>query len=231
MIGHFWTPAEDAILREHFPATGSRAVAELTGKSRGAVRLRAQRLHVETRPRWTDQQDSVLRDMWGVCPIRDILVAVPHTTAAIHRRASRLGIGQGCPVGYEYVQVAARRSGFGAAHLRRILKWAGVTVHRAMVRHPDDVRCPRHYVDPRLVDNAVADWLQTETPAVAAKRYGLGERRLRVWLREAAAAGVEMPRDPARGRCRWWIPSATIDAVVAARGWRPVRAEKIRRVA
>jgi hypothetical protein len=235
MHGKLWTAEEDDVLRAFYPTGASLVVAEKTGRDRAAVRLRARRLGVKVRPRWSAAEDGLLRDMWGHFPIGAIAAATAHSVLATYKRAAAMSLGRGCPVGFEYLQAAADRAGYSASQLRRILRWAGVPLHRAMVRRPE-VPGAKHFVDPALVDNAVADWHKTETPAVAAKRYGVAGNGLRRRLREAHASGLAMPRDPAKpgGRRHWRVPSETIDAIAAQHGWRPVskvRAEKMRRVA
>jgi hypothetical protein len=236
MKGAFWTAAEDAILREHYPTGNTRMIAELTGKSRVAIRMRAARLGIQCRPRWSLDADRNLRDVWGHVRMVEAVASTGHTRVAVYKRAAQLGLGCGCPVGYEYLTSSARRVGVAPAMLRRILNWAGVAAHRALVHATGAASYRHHYVDPALVNAAVADWLKTETPADAARRYGTYPQKVRAWLRAAKGAGVEMPLDPSGpgGRREWRIPSETIDAVVARHGWRPIgkaREEKMRRCA
>jgi hypothetical protein len=66
MRGRHWTPEEDDILRAHYPRGGAVAVAQLTGRTRGACVDRAYCLGVRfsgCTDVWTAQQDAALVSM------------------------------------------------------------------------------------------------------------------------------------------------------------------------
>ena len=98
-----WAPAEDAIVRAHYPGEGAKATSRLLpGRTREAVTRRARRLGVlrdgyneRERRLWTWREDMVLRDLWPTTPASRIaeMGALPGRTAAdMRRRASRLGV-------------------------------------------------------------------------------------------------------------------------------------------
>jgi hypothetical protein len=98
-----WAPAEDAIVRAHYPGEGAVATARLLpGRTREAVTRRARRLGVlrdgyneHERHLWTWREDMVLRDLWPTTTASRIVEmgALPgRTVADMRRRASRLRV-------------------------------------------------------------------------------------------------------------------------------------------
>lgn len=160
---------------------------------------------------WTEEDDARLRLVWGERTTPGVARAMGRTTTAVYFRAVRIGLPVGCPQGKEYLTHAARRAGFTLKTLRRILERASVAM-RAAMSMPRGRRTGRHHfvVDPQDVDDAVADHMACETPSRASERHRV---RVATLTQLLAAAGHVRPQ---RGR-RWLVPSATIDAVMAAR--------------
>jgi hypothetical protein len=213
-----WSAAEDAIIREHYPAGGSRAVQERIGKGRGrsAIMHRARAIGVSSRPAWTPRADRRLTFLWGGPRISLGAIAkqLGHTPGSVYRRAVALGLGAGCPNGFEYLTSAARRTNFHVVSLRKILAWDRVRI--CLVRSdPSKKRetARRHFVDSEQVDRAIARWMTCETLSEASRSRGVHDETLRKYLVED---GVIEDRHGVP-RTRWRIPSLEIDRVVAAR--------------
>jgi phage antirepressor YoqD-like protein len=216
-FGRAWTSAEDAALREHYVASGAAHVAELVGRSTCSVRHRAQVLGLKSRARWTSRDDALLRELWGHAPIGDIATRLGRPEIGVYHRAAHiLHLCVGAPQGLELLSHAAARTGYDCTSLRRVLRAAGVEVHR-----PSRSRIGargRRFVDTYDVDRAVEAWLATEDVHVAARRHGQLGETVRRWLLDAIASGAkDIPPPPRRSRFRWRVPSAVIDRVVAER--------------
>jgi hypothetical protein len=222
-----WTPAEDAVLREHYASDWRRAAALLPHRSRSALALRAMRLGVTSRHRWTAEEDALLWKNWGHLPLGEVARIVGRSEVMTCVRAAKLGLGRGCPVGFEYFSAAVKRTGYTHVALHAILRFAGVRPIAAQSLTYGDSPT-RHYVDPFDVDRAIAKWQSTESLAYAASRRGLAPVTLRKWLRDAVACGVAVP--PRRQGRYWRIPSETIDAVVADRRGKETLAAAARRL-
>ena len=186
-----WEPREIETLRESYARGGIEAArVALPYRSASALFHKAERVHVMRRRRWTIEDDARLRRLWDAeTTLRQIAKQMGRSEATTYWRAQKLGLKLGCPDGWEYLTHAAKRAGFGTVQLRRILRWAGVAIRRAITR-PGAKRRGRpgagrltYVVAPGDVDAAVESWLETETLERAARRNGIcGEtlaRRLR----------------------------------------------------
>ncbi len=169
------------------------------------------------KPRWTPRDDERLRFFWSTpATVAELCQKLGRSPQGVCRRARQLGLQQRVPPGYEFFTHSAKRTGFDARTLRRILQWAGVPLHA--VRSYEMRRRPRQrrqkapfrqvYVEPFDVDVAVERWLRTETPGEAGGRIGVDGRTVRGWLR---AAGVE--GEPDRRR-QWRVDSEILERVV-----------------
>lgn len=229
MPGAAYTPAEDALLREHYGKLKPAEMAALLGRSYSSVVCRVSILGIYRRPRWTESEDAIIRNNWGYHPLSRIAKLVGRSAVSVYWRAKQIGLRPGCPNGFEYFAHAAERTGYTRTQLRAILDAAGVQLKRSVCRPDCKSTRPHRFVDPLDVDDAVAKWHALELAEAAARRLNLKPRTLRRWLREARAAGVEMPAEPER-QAHWWrIPTATIDSVVAERRRHETVAEAARR--
>jgi hypothetical protein len=122
----------------------------------------------------------------------------------------------GAPQGTEYLSDAADRCGYDTTTLRRILAWHGVKLRRSMSRPTGAKRC-YHVVDPFDCEEAVAAWVRSEDLAQGAARHELNPEVLGWWLDKARGQGFDVPARPRGHKCRWRLPMALVDAVVA---WR-----------
>lgn len=207
-FGKTWTRAEDDTIRELAPEQEASDVAVALGRSVSAVFHRMARLGIQKRRRWTKADEAALEAMWGHA-LPTIARALKRTVITVYWRAQRLGLGLGCPDGYEYLSAAALRCGYCASQLRRILRWAGVAVRKSVTRYQS--RRTFHWVDPFEVDEAVRRWHETETLNAAARRHSLHSTSLEVRLR---MVGAPLPPKPGK-KLHWRIPSATVDLAVA----------------
>lgn len=129
--------------------------------------------------------------------------------SAVARMAERLGLGQGCPRGYEYVSEAAERCGYTRRQMVLILAFGGVRMRLPSSRRARTGHRAQRVVDPTDVDEAVALWCSTETISEAAQR----NRVSRFVLERLVLADERTP--PRNGRHRLRVPSWILDELAA----------------
>lgn len=214
-FGAPWSAEADALLRFTYGKLSPTEIGLQVARSASAVMHRAQRLGLQTHRRWTRDDDQELRALWGEVALRTIASRLKRTPAAVFARAQvALRLPLGCPQGHEYLTHAAKRTGYTAGQLRRILAWAGVKLRPSMSR-PTEARRHYHTVDPFDVDDAVGRWLENETVESGARRHGLIGATLAAWLRLARRqTDIRIPDEPRERKAHWRVPSSTIDAVV-----------------
>jgi len=211
-----WTATEIAFLRDHYLVDGATRIARDLDRTFSSVANRARRLGLLRKRRWTRGDDLKLELLWDTTTLRGLSKKLGRTQATIYARAQKLGLGLGCPNGFEYLTAAAERTGFDTGQLRVVLRAAGVKVRVAMARPgPRQSKRKYHYVPPEAVDEAVALWNRSETIESAARRHGVCGDSIRRWLDEARAAGASIPAEPTQRKARWRLPSDLIDRVVA----------------
>lgn len=207
-----WTDAETEALRAVYPKGADALVAALPGRTLSAIRQHAMKIGVRVSPHWSPEDDKKLLFLWETgLRLYAIANRLDRRPQSVYWRARHLGLGIGCPQGYEYFSAAAERTGFYPPTLRRILNAAGVKLHMALST-PNVPRnlWRRHFVDPDEVDAAVTAWMKTEEVGAAARVRGMCAHTLQRWLREAGVIG------PRRKRCRTPQRAATevIDRVI-----------------
>ena len=167
--------------------------------------------------RWTQAEDRTLLAEWsevGPRRLRELLGG--RTWAGIVARARKLGLHVGRMQGWETLREAAARTGMEGITLRRLLARHRVEPVRSRTRQREETRL--RFYRPEDIDAAVErDVREMEIPCAAARRRGVAVEVLYRWLRED---GALPPRRPA-ARAHHYVPSATIDAVLARHGWRP----------
>lgn len=228
-FGVLWTPEEDSVIRSSYGRRRAADIARTLGRSFAATTKRARRLGLQTHKRWTKADIEFLNDYWGHKTLAQLSKEMGRTKAAIYQRANESGLDLGVPDGYEYLTDAAERTGFAPGQLRDILKAAGATL-RITTSRPTRAKRHYHMVDTVDVDEAVEKWLACEETHPAAEARGICGDTLRRWLRDAIAAGFEVPPEPTLAKARWRVPSKTIDAVIAWRGKHESLSEAARRV-
>lgn len=164
---------------------------------------------------WTSHEEDRLRMSWGVHEIAHIANELGRTPYAIYLKASELGLGLGCPQGFEHIATSAKRTGYAPATLLKILHWARVRT-RAAASHPDGPTY-RLIVDPSDVDEAARKWCSMETVRDAARRAGWQHERLRRAVLDAIASGELSVIDGHGHRRQWRLAPADVDRIVAAR--------------
>lgn len=210
-----WTTAQDTILRERYVRDGATACAHALGRSFASVTRRAQCLGLRRVPRWTPKEDGRLQVLWGIHPLPKIAEELGRTPEGVYWRARVIGLGLGCPQGFEYLSDAAVRTGYHVKSLRKILIWAHVHIFRSASRKRRPTGPGGHWiVEPLDVDEAVQQWLATEALECAARRYGVCSRVLARLLDEAIARGDT--RVPARPRFKrhWRIPTVLVNELL-----------------
>lgn len=210
-----WTGLDDQKLTEAYTRAGVRAAASaLPKRSKCAILHRAQRLGLQRRRRWTPEDDQHLTALWGTMSLGWVARELKRTAITTYWRAQKIGLPLGCPQGHEYLQHAAKRTGYYSGQLRDILKAHGVKIWLSMAR-PNAGKRRFHTVDPLDVDDAIAKWHETEIVSCAAEARGIVRETLRDWLLAARARGVAVPDPPKLKKGRWRVPSSVIDSVVA----------------
>lgn len=227
MNGPFWTPAEDAKLRELYPsAPREEVLAALPGRAWTGAVQRACKLDILRAPRWSPEEEASLRDLWPDGSRRTLCRKLRRSWDAIKQHAELLGLAgsQGELstrwAGYVTVTRASRIVGYELPTFRRIL----AAYHAHFVSLPaDDARAElpspathvrgslaaerRHLmVDEVAARDAVAWWLTLESSKDAAGRLGLPYMTLHSM---AARAGAPLARGDRRSAATW-------DALVAA---------------
>jgi hypothetical protein len=186
-----WTPEDDARLRVAYVKGGIALAREvLPARSAPSLFHRARKLGLSRRPRWTAEDDRRLTFEWAEgLSLATVAKRLGRTQAATYWRAQQIGLPLGVPDGFEYFSAAAERTGYATKQLRAILATHGVRLHATLSRTSPEKRPRRmHFVDPLLVDDAVAAWVQAEPVEAAARRLGICGESLR---RRLARVGVE----------------------------------------
>lgn len=136
---HFWSPAEDAVIRRHFPPAVARRgrrrlpadwkaiLRELPGRTKTSVRARRVALglhHLAPARHWTPEEDRLLRDRWQEDGQRTLLKKLPgRSWEAIYTRAHDLGMSS-IPQGWAVLKSESIRLGFDRAQALRVVAWA-----------------------------------------------------------------------------------------------------------
>lgn len=165
--------------------------------------------------RWTSHDEDALRMSWGIHPVHQVARMLGRTPYATYLKAAELGLGLGCPQGFEHIATAARRTGYASSTLTKILHWARVHM-RPAASNPGGPTY-RLIVDPSDVDDAVRRWCAMETVRDAARRVGWKHERLRRAVIDAVFAGELSFVDEHRHRRQWRLDPADVDRIVARR--------------
>jgi len=152
----------------------------LVGRKLAASRRRWPRARYE----WTPREIERLKFYWADVRLTEIARRLRRSPQSCWEKAHKLGLGLGCPVGYEYLSAAARRTGYVLEQLHEILAWANVKTHlrlsyrqdrlqRRLVNGELRLTGARHrYVDPLEVDEAIRRWTRKGRPLHARQRGG-----------------------------------------------------------
>lgn len=202
-----WTPAEDDAIRSRYYEQEAAELADHLGRTEVAIFQRAKRLGMTKNRRWTPDDDQHLTALWGAMSLGHVARTIGRTPQTTYWRARKLGLKCGAVQGMEYISTAAERTGYGTGQLRQILRWAGVKVIRSASRITKSRR-HFHVVDSFDVDEAVAQWHQTETVESAAQARGVCGHTLRVWLIQAGLKRGNKKK-------HWRVKSVAIDHVIA----------------
>lgn len=209
-----WTAGDLAELARVYAEGGIAAAARaFPARSRSSLYHAAKRVGVTRRPRWTAKEDARLRIEWGSLGFKELVRLFDRPRDGIYRRAMLLGLPVGCPDGCEYLSHAAKRTGYTTTQLRRILRWAGVSVRESYSRTHGPHRS-FHVVDPLDVDDALESWHRTETIASAARRLGCGWDTVK---RRLLACGIEPAKTSRRRNAHHRVESAVVDAAMKGR--------------
>lgn len=88
-----WTKSEDALMREHFPATGANVLVDLLPRrTRKAILDHAGRIGLTSPKGWTPEQDAVLLEHYTEHGSDYCVALTGRTALAVRQRARRLGL-------------------------------------------------------------------------------------------------------------------------------------------
>lgn len=211
-----WTPKEEAVLRENYGRVHAKTIGKQLGRSTSAVMHRASRIGLQSRRRWSSDDDQELAALWGEMALGSIAKSLRRTVATVYWRARKLNLKHGCPRGLEYLSGAATRTGYDPKTLRVILKAQGVRLLPAFAR-PTKAKRHFHVVDPQDVDDALARHHEGAPVQQHARELGMSGDCLRVWLLRARAAGLRVPAPPTIKKGCWHVSSRVVAEVMA---WR-----------
>lgn len=114
---------------------------------------------------------------------------IDRTEQSIYYRARTLRLPFGVPQGMESLTAAAKRVGMDVATLNNAIDWylsRGLLFERrktVTLRHC--VKGAHQALEPDDVDEVVNTWSRSETVRDAARRYGVADTTMRIWLRDA----------------------------------------------
>jgi hypothetical protein len=226
-----WTEPELRTLSVAYVIGGLRsAMAELPHRDRATIMAKASLMGL-TKParRWTDEETSRLRSMWGFETAVSIYRALGRSPQAVYLKARAMGLRVEPPEGFESVNRCADRMGYCHKSFVAILKWAKVptTRHTYRPRRPRSgtrkrFTLQRRFVDTMLAEDAVAAWTRTETLEGAARRLQMTPSRLR---RMMLVVGGKAPRRSSDGpRAQMREAPEVFDGIVAKYAeWRKAR--------
>jgi hypothetical protein len=207
-----WTEEEKRTLVDAYQRGGiAAAMRALPHRSKSSLFHAAKRAGASRRPRWTPREDERLRIEWGSLSMKELVRAFGRPRDGIYMRARDLGLPVGAPPGTEYLSHAAKRAGYCTTQLRRILRWAGVSVRESYSR-THGRRRSFHIVDPLDVDDALEAWHKTETLESAARRIGVSSETIYRRLRES---GVEPRKATKRPKAHYRVATSDIDAAMS----------------
>jgi hypothetical protein len=90
---HHWTPEENEVLRREWPTTEDTwALAARLGVTYEQMRWQCLRLHVVRRPRWTEKERQVIRDMYGQEPAAAIAAVLGRPVKQVYDAACTMGL-------------------------------------------------------------------------------------------------------------------------------------------
>ncbi len=89
---HTWTPAEDALLREHYASGPTTDIAARIGVTPNAARQRARTLGLSKPPCWTPDVVDTVKALFPEHSAGEIAQRVGRSERAIHDLAKRLGL-------------------------------------------------------------------------------------------------------------------------------------------
>lgn len=91
-----WTQKMDRLLKQEFPTADLYQLAEMLGVTKGAVKSRAQKLHlqraVNVKHIWTPEEDAVLRERYAESDTHELARQLGTSYNSTYQRANKLGL-------------------------------------------------------------------------------------------------------------------------------------------
>lgn len=228
-----WTKEEDDVLRRAYRKIIGRTTQErvwqkileqLPRRSKASCLVRASKLRIANKARWSEAEDKIIRDWFADGSARGLKKLLPRRSwEAIKGRAKRLGVNVLRWQGYVSVTEAAARLNFSLSYFTNILKAMGVALRNRADAGGKRARYRHHVVEWEEAEDAVKRWLTLDTTRAAAARWGLKRDRVQRWVREARGY-QEKPGVALR------LPAAEFDKIIKERlekGKRPEDGEQL----
>ncbi len=171
-----------AFLTQNYAKLGTRACAKALGWGCTKVSYVTKAMGLTCRPKWDPKDIERLAASVGDLDMRRLKERFGRSAWGIRHGLLKAGVGMGCPQGFEYIDVAARRLGYASSQLRQILKWAEVHVKPAICR-PDSPNV-RSIVDSADATEAVERWCSMATARDVATQLGISEPNVRKRIRD-----------------------------------------------
>lgn len=87
-----WSDAEDQILREYYPTEGPACVSRLSGRTKGAVKIRAQLAGLRAPGCWTPEEDAILQEYYPAEGTACFVRLQNRSVSAAKKRVLQLGL-------------------------------------------------------------------------------------------------------------------------------------------
>ncbi len=190
-----WSETKISILRTMFPTTDTPKVAEMIGCSSETVNRMAKRLGVQKsykikQREWSEDEISVLKEMYQLESPTAIGIKLGRTSEAVVHMAHRLGIQQnplGLFYGHTFEQIRDMHivQGKGLTEIAKIIGakdhrviWQYFKIRNVPIKRIHSIKCPRPPKDELVL------WTETMTSEQMAKHYHISLSTLFKWFQQ-----------------------------------------------
>ncbi len=201
-------------VRDNWDKVSVPKMAKALGVSMDAIRHRAKLMGLKSeltagghKP-WSEKDDLKLQWEFETRSVKAIAKELGREYDSVRRRAYHLGLLQnGYAQGYESLEAASKRTGYNPDQLKRMLQGRNVRAKRVDASQEKLInKVNRKVYRTDDIDDAVKDWLKTETFYQACLRLEILPHRMKKML---SMLGVERPEKLAGQH--WRISSDILD--------------------
>lgn len=213
-----YSKEEISVIERLYRSGGPSACAPfMPGRSEWCITKAAQARGFKRRPgKWSKEEEKLLCDSWHIVDLEDIAKKLNRKKLGVYWKAKKLGLHIGTPQGMETLNACSIRTGFTAAAIVHVLKWAGVSLMRSQtVNRNWKGKYTHQFVDTFEADEAVRSFLTSETLNEASRRTGIGRQSLYKFMVKEKA-----PHRPRKKR-QWRLQADYIDGVITKYGLKP----------